>query len=229
MPLEKLWLSQPTLEHHWRDCNSGQQAASWQVSANSAFTWSLLLCNGYQFCSSNVWVFQHRSMHALDMSTIIVLVYLGLKFKWNQLSSNNSCHTSCIHKGFLAGKWPDLMTFKPDSANTLGYQLTDYTGTTLADAITQWCPSGNPVLICIIRTLQDHWEATGIPLEAPWLPTILTPVAFHCTLGSKFQAHWFATGFKRNYHWLKVKNEQIYISSASWVILLPMFYKPHLK
>ena len=53
------WLVQPTLEHHWRDCNSphielnrvsskpvwndkivGHQAASGQVSINSAFTWS---------------------------------------------------------------------------------------------------------------------------------------------------------------------------------------------
>ena len=28
----------------------------------------------------------------------------------------------------------------------------DATGTTLADASTQWCPSGDPMLICIIGT-----------------------------------------------------------------------------
>ena len=74
IPLEKLWLLQPTLEPHWRDCNSshtprhielsrvaskpiwndkmaGHKSASAQVSVNATFTWSLLICNGYQFCS----------------------------------------------------------------------------------------------------------------------------------------------------------------------------------
>ena len=70
-----------------------------------------------------------------------------------------------------AGKWPDLMTSKPDSVSTLGYHWTDHTGrplepqvhwdatgTTLADASTQWWSRGNPVLICIIGT---HWKTTG--------------------------------------------------------------------
>ena len=148
-------------------------------------------------------------------------VYLGLQVKWNQLSSNNTHHTSCIHKGLHAGKWPDLMTSKPDSVSTLGYHLTDHTGrplepqvhwdatgTTLADASTQY-PSGDPGLICIIGT---HWkttgstlEHTGNTLETHWLPTILSPVAFQCTLGSKFQAHWIATGLPLEYHWLRVR------------------------
>ena len=119
----------------------------------------------------NTWVFQHYSVHAFDMSTIIVCVCLGLQVKWNQFSSNNSHHTSCIHKGLHAGKWPDLMTPKPDSVGTLGCHWTDYTGrplepqvhwdasgTTLADTSTQWCSSGDPVLICIIGT---HWKTTG--------------------------------------------------------------------
>ena len=178
----------------WNEKMVGQQAASRQVSVNSAFTWSLLLCNGYQFCSSNVWVPQHNSVHALDMSTIIVFVYLGLQFKWNQLSWNNSCYTSFIHKGLHAGKWTGLMTSKPDSANTLGYHWTDYTGTTLADAITQWCPSGNPVLICIIgRPLepQVHLGATGTTLvdaSTQWCPSG-NPVLI-CIIGT----HWKTTG-----------------------------------
>ena len=67
------------------------------------------------------------------------------------------------------------MTFKLDSVSTLEYHWTDHTGrplelqvhwdvtgTTLADASTQWCPSGDPVLICIIGTpLEDHWKHTG--------------------------------------------------------------------
>ena len=36
----------------------------------------------------------------------------------------------------------------------------------LADANTQWYPSGNPLLICIIRTLENHWRKhTGSTLD----------------------------------------------------------------
>ena len=107
----------------------------------------------------------------LMWASLYFFVYLGLQVTWNQLSSNNSHHTSCIHKGSHAGKWPDLMTSKPDSVSTLGYHWTDHTGrplepqvhwdatgTTLADASTQWCSSGDPVLIYIIGT---HWKTTG--------------------------------------------------------------------
>ena len=182
-----------------------------------------------------MWVLQHHSVRAFDMCTIIVFVYLGLQVKWYQLSSNNSHHTSCIHKGLHAEKWPDLMTSEPDSVSTLGYHWTDHTGrplevhwdatgttlsgastqwcasgdsvlisiigthwkttgatvhcdatgTTLADASTQWCPVGDPVLICIIGTpLEGPWKTTGSTLETHWLPTILSPVAFQCTLES---------------------------------------------
>ena len=55
------------------------------------------------------------------------------------------------------------------------------------------------------NTLADHWKATGRPLEAHWLPTILSPVAFQCTLGSKFQAHWIATGLPVEDHWLRLR------------------------
>ena len=150
------------------------------------------------------------------------------------------------------------MTSKPDSVSTLGYHWTDRTGrplepqvhwdatgTTLADASTQWCSSGGPVLICIIgthwkttgatstlechwnhtgwclhpvvsqwrssvnlhnwNTLEDHWKATGRPLEDHWKHTGISPVAFQCTLGSKFQAHWIATGLPLEDHWLRVR------------------------
>ena len=116
-------------------------------------------------------VLQHHSVHAFDMSTIIIFVYLGWQVKWNQFSSNSCQHSSCIHKGSHAGKWPDLMTSKPDSVSTLWYHWTDHTGrplepqvhwnatgTTLDDASIQWCSSGDPVLICINGT---HWKTTG--------------------------------------------------------------------
>ena len=184
-----------------------------------------------------MWVLQHHTVHAFDMSNIIVFVYLGLQVKWNQLSSNNSHHTLDIHKGSHAGEWPDLMTSKPDSVSTQGYHWADHTGrplepqvhwdgtgTTLADASTQWCFSGNLVLICIIGThwkttgkpLEAHWKHTGKPLEDHWKHignTLATnnsfasgiPVVFQCTLRSKFQAHWIATGLPMEDHWLRVR------------------------
>ena len=155
----------------WNGRIAGYQRTSGQVSVNLASTWSLLLCNGYQFCSSHMWVLQHHPAHAFDMSTIIIFVYFGLQVKWNQFSPNNSHHTSCIYNGLQAGKWPVLMSSKPDSVSTLGYHWADHTrrslepqvhwdatGTTLADASTQWCFSGDPVLICILGT---HWKTTG--------------------------------------------------------------------
>ena len=142
----------------WNDKMTWQQATSGQVSVNSAFTCSLPLSTVYHFGSSNAWVLQHHFVHTLDMSTIIVFVHLGLQYKLNQLSANTSRHSSCIHKGLHAGKWPDLMTSKPDALSTLEYHWTCWTGTTLADAIAQWSSSGNPVLIHIIGI---HWKTTG--------------------------------------------------------------------
>ena len=69
--------------------------------------------------SLNVWVPQHHAVNNFDMSTIKVSVYLGLQFKYNQHSpnSNNAHNTSFIHKGLLAGKWPDLLTSRPDAVS----------------------------------------------------------------------------------------------------------------
>ena len=141
-----------------KDKITGHQATSGHVPVNSAFTWSLLLSNAYQFCHSYVCELQHRSVHALDMNTNNVFVFLGLQYQWHQLSSNNFHHTCFIHKGLHAWKWPDLLTSKPHPLSTLGYHWADYTGTTLADAIAQWSSGDNPVLVCIIGT---HWKTTG--------------------------------------------------------------------
>ena len=51
------------------------------------------------------------------------------------------------------------MTSEPDAVSTLGYHWTDYTGTTLDDAITKWPPSGNPKLLMYI--IGTHWNITG--------------------------------------------------------------------
>ena len=162
-----------------------------------------------------MWVLQHYSVHAFDMSIILVFVHLGLQVKWNLLSSNNSHHTSFIYKGSHAAKWPDLMTSKPDYVSTLGYHWTEHTvrpqepqvhwdatGTTLADSSTQWCSSGDRVLICIIGT---HWKTTGRPLEDHWKHTgyqqffLQWHSSVHCDLSSRhtglsLDCHWKTTG-----------------------------------
>ena len=129
-----------------------------------------------------------------------------LQFKLNQLSSNKSCHTSCIHKGLHVGKWPDLMTSIPDTVSTPGYHWADYTGTTLVDAITQLCPSGNLMLICIIGTHckplepQLHWGVIGTTLadaSTQWYPN--GNAMLICIIGTHWkplepQLHWGVIG-----------------------------------
>ena len=144
-------------------------------------------------------VLQHHSVHVFDMNTTIVFVYLGFQVKWNQFSPNNSHHTGCIHKGSRAGKWPDLMTSKPDSVSTLGYHWTDHTGrplepqvhrdatgTTLADANTQWCSSGKP--------LESHWKHTGYQhFFLQWHSSVHWGLSTRHT-GLPLDCHWKTTG-----------------------------------
>ena len=135
----------------WQD--DGHQAASGQVSVNSAF-----------YLEFTVLQYIPLLLFKRVSTSTPICACIGFEqhssfciCKWNQLSSGNSRHTSCIHKGLHVGKWPGLMTSKPDALGTLGYHWTDCTGTTLAAAIAQWSSNGNPVLICIIGT---HWNTT---------------------------------------------------------------------
>ena len=171
-------------------------------------------------------------MHASDKRTLIVFLWIWvyLQFKWDQLSSNNSHHTSCIYKGLVAGKCPDLLTSKPDAGSTLMLSSSElpmaiqsfnhlhnwstledhwsnkFTGMPLEPHWLMLAPSGKPVLICIIGT---QWRTTGSTLEAHWLPTIISPVAFQCTLGSKFKAQWTAFGLPLNHHCPRVGEDTL--------------------
>ena len=124
------------------------------------------------------------------------------------------------------------MTSKPDSVSTLGYHWTghtgrpldpqvhwDATGTTLADASTQWCSSGNPVLICIIGT---HWKTTGKPLEDHWKTTRST-LAF---LQWHSSVHWGLssrhTGLPLEDHWLRVRD----MTSMGWCGIKLLIHAP---
>ena len=150
-------LLQPTLEHRWRDCNSShtQVHIVKQSSIHASYKWQddvTLSSNRTGLCKFSFYL-EFTALRCIPVlivtrvSTSTYLctclgyehhssfVYFGLQFKWNQLSSNTFSHTSCIHKELHAGKWPDLNTSKPYTLSTLGYHWTDYTGTTLADAI----------------------------------------------------------------------------------------------
>ena len=157
----------------WNDKMTGHQAGNGQVYVNSGFNWSLLVSNACQFSSSNVWVLQHHCVHALDMSTIIIFLYLGFQYKWNQLCANNSCHTSGIQKGLHAGKWPDLMTWWPPN-QTLQYTgmplnrlHCNHTGWCYRPVVFQWqsrlnCIIGTPWKTTgATSTLGCHWNQTG--------------------------------------------------------------------
>ena len=81
-------------------------------------------------------------------------------------------------------------------------------GATLDGAYTQWYPSGNPVLICIIGT---HWITTGTwsPLDAHWKHTgyqqffLRWYSSVHWGLSSRH------TGLPLNYHCLSVTPQAI--------------------
>ena len=100
------------------------------------------------------------------------------------------------------------------AVNTLRYHWTYYTGTTSADAITQWSFSGNPVVICIIGTpwkttrpigtLRCQWNHTGWCqhlVVSQWQPSVNlqnwnTLEDYWKTAGRPLGAHWKDTGYQ---------------------------------
>ena len=151
-------------------------------------------------------VLQHHSVHALDISTIIVFAYLGLQFKWNQLSTKTYCHTSCIHKGLHAGKWPDQMISKPDYVSTQRYHWR----TTLEPHLQMLSPSGLQVAqsrnhhLHNCNTLEDHWshKYTGMPLEPLMLTPSGNPVLICICITNTLEDLWKTKGSTSETHWL---------------------------
>ena len=107
------------------------------------------------------------------------------------------------------------MSSKPDSVSALGYYWTDHTGrplesqvhwdatgTTLVDASTQWCSSGDPVLICIIGT---HWKTTGKPLEDHWKHTGYQQFFLQWHSSVHWGISYRHTGLPLEDHWLRVR------------------------
>ena len=178
----------------WNDKMAGHQAASGQVSVNSAFTWNLLLCNEYQFCSSNVWVLQHNSVHDLDMSTIIVLYIWG----WSSNAISLTQTTSpCQLYTYEVACWE---VTSPNDLQTRSCQYTgisldrlhwNHTGWCYHPVVSQWQSS---VDLHNWNTLEDHWshKYTGMPLEPHWL--MLAPS------GEPVAIQWKHTGYQQSLH-----------------------------
>ena len=117
----RLWFETPS-HSLWRDCN---------------VSWNLLICNAYQFCSSNLWVLQHHSVffwneHHYRYYVFRVRIFgkpeliclIGIQWETTGTTSTLGCH--CNHTGW-------------------------------------WWSNGNPVVICIIGThcREDHWMHAG--------------------------------------------------------------------
>ena len=81
----------------WQD--GGTPIGKWTGLCIFSFYLEFTALQGIPILLLNMWMLQYYSVHAFDMSTIIVFRYLGLQVKWNLFSSNNSYHTSYIHKG----------------------------------------------------------------------------------------------------------------------------------
>ena len=125
--------------------------------------------------------FALHSVHALDMSTIIVFVYLGLQYKCYLLSSNKFRHTSGGY--MLEGTWPnDLQTRRSQYTGMAMDRLTwNYTGWCYRLVAFQWQFGVN---LHNWNTLEDRWshKYTGMPLEPYWLMLAPSgiPVAIEC-------------------------------------------------
>ena len=97
------------------------------------------------------------------------------------------------------------------TTGALGYHWSDYSGTTLADAITQWFSSGHPELVCIIgthltatgitSTLGCYWNHTGWcyhPVVSMGNPVVICIIGTHRkTTGSTLGAHWKHIGYQQ--------------------------------
>ena len=127
---------------HWN--TTGETVPHWNATGETDYCSLRWGTNAYRCYSSNVWVLQHHFVHALDISAIIVFCVFGVAVQRNQLSSNNSCHTSCIHKRLHAG----LVTWPNHPANqTLSVPWDTGGQTTLEPRWLLLVPRGVPVAI----------------------------------------------------------------------------------
>ena len=151
----------------------------WQDGGTPVSKWTgLCISSLYLEFTALQWIPVLHLTHVSTSTSLCACLWYEHHYSFCVLVVASQMKSTEYIKGSHAGKWPDLMTSKPDSVSTLGYLWTDHTGrplepqvhwgatgTTLADASTQWCSSGDPVLICIIGT---HWKTTGATSTLGW-------------------------------------------------------------
>ena len=94
------------------------------------------------------------------------------------------------------------------NTGTLGY-WTNYNGTTLPDAITQWSSSGNAKLICIIWTpWKTTWTTSTVGCRGNHTGWCYLPAMFQLQISGNLHSkniledHWKTTGMPLEQHWL---------------------------
>ena len=222
MPLEKLWLLQPTREHHGRDCNSPHTQApvvkqssihanlKWQDSRTTITKWTglhnvsfyldtssvLQKCEYFNIIMCMPWI-----CAPLQFFCIFVVV-----LQMKSTSSNNSRHTNCTHKGLHARKWPEPKELQTRVCQYTGIPLNrlhwNHTGWCYHPVVSQWQSS---VHVHNWNTLEDHWSHryTVMTLEPHWLVLASSGVPGQSSVNlhnwNTLDDHWNATKSKCPY------------------------------
>ena len=145
-----------------------------------------------------MWVLQHHSEFAFDISTIKSFGIWGGSSKRNQFSSASVTILVVYTRGCLLGsdlaRWPPNQilsvhwnttwqtTLEDPPGNTSGLGCHwEHTGWCLHPVVSQWRSSVN---FQIWNALEDHWshKYTGMPLESHWLMQTPScgPMAIQC-------------------------------------------------
>ena len=199
MPLEKLWILQPTLEHHCKDCNSPHTQAHIvkQISIHASWKWQDGRTPSSEWtglCKLSFYlpvmffkrvVLQLHSVHPLDMSTIIVFCVFGIavQMKSAYLKQLSSYQLYTLGVACWEVTWPnDIQT---RLCQYIGIPLDrlhwKHNGWCYHPVVSQWQSNVN---LHNWNTLGDHWshKYTGMPLEPHWLMLApnSVPVAMQC-------------------------------------------------
>ena len=120
--------------------------------------------------SCGVSVYIKKTIHLTHID-VLLRSWFSHNFIYNNMSGITFCHISPNIKtpittcgaDIIVWTWTLIDWFPSNCRHKIPCVIAS-----LADASTQWCSSGDHVLICIIGT---HWKTTGKPLEDHWKTT----------------------------------------------------------
>ena len=149
-----------------------------------------------------IWGCNSNEISLAQTTLAIPIVYMRFacwEVTWPNYPQTRCCQYTGIPLDILEDHWSHKYSGMPLEPHWL----------MLAPVVSQWQSSVNLHNWNIEKPLEDHWNTVGSTLETQWLRTVLSPVAYQCTLGSTFQAQWIATGLPLNYRWLRVRVTQV--------------------